>query len=126
MPLWREWLTRVRELRPACARTSTFCWMTVVLVGLCARPDLAGVTSFVRALWLRPRAYRRLLHLFHTPALDLQKLTAGWIRLTSGTQKIWPRGPCTNRPMASNECPKMKVGLELFSDCWNSFLTAGI
>jgi hypothetical protein len=41
-------------------------------------------------------------------------------------QKIWPRGPCTSRPMASNECPKMKVGLELFSDCWNSFLTAGI
>ena len=81
MPLWREWLTRVRELRPACSRTSTFCWMTVVLVGLCARSDLAGVTSFVRALWLRPRAYRRLLYLFHTPALDLEKLTAGWIRL---------------------------------------------
>jgi hypothetical protein len=55
--------------------------MTVVLVGLCARSDLAGVTSFVRALWLHPRAYRRLLHLFHTPALDLEKLTAGWIRL---------------------------------------------
>lgn len=82
MPLWREWLIQVQELRPACARTRTFLWMSVVLVGLCARPDLAGVTSFVRTLWLRPSAYRRLLNLFHTPALDLDKLTAGWIRLT--------------------------------------------
>ena len=81
MSLWCEWLARVRELRPACARTRTFCWMTLVLVGLSVRSDLAGVTSVVRALWLQPRAYRRLLHLFHTPALDLDKLTAGWIRL---------------------------------------------
>jgi len=81
MILWIEWLARVREFRPACARTRTFCWMALVLMGLCVRSDLAGVTSVVRALWLQPRAYRRLLHLFHTPALDLGKLTAGWIRL---------------------------------------------
>ncbi|MCI0441110.1 MAG: IS4 family transposase, partial [Chloroflexi bacterium] len=55
--------------------------MALVLLGLCVRSELAGVTSIVRALWLQPRAYRRLLHLCHTPALDLEKLTAGWIRL---------------------------------------------
>lgn len=81
MTLWCEWLARVRELRPACARTRTFCWMVLALAGLCVRSDQAGVTSVVRALWLQPRAYRRLLHLFHTPALDLDKLTAAWIRL---------------------------------------------
>lgn len=81
MSLWREWLACVRELRPACARTRTFCWMVLALIGLCTRTDLAGVTSFVRALWLRPSAYRRLLHLFHSPAVDLGKLTTGWVRL---------------------------------------------
>lgn len=81
MSLWREWLACVRELRSACARTTTFCWMVLALVGLSVRGDLAGVTSVVRALGLQPRTYRRLLHLFHTRALDLDKLTAGWIKL---------------------------------------------
>jgi hypothetical protein len=81
MILWREWLARVVELRSACARTRTFCWMVLVLIGLSVRSDLAGVTSVVRAVWLQPRTYRRLLYLFHSPALDLHKLTAGWIRL---------------------------------------------
>ena len=81
MILWREWLACVGELRSACARTRTYGWMVLVLVGLSVRSDLAGVTSVVRAVWLQPRTYRRLLHLFHSPALDLDKLTAGWIRL---------------------------------------------
>jgi hypothetical protein len=55
--------------------------MVLALVGLSVRDDLAGVTSVVRALGLQPRTYRRLLHLFHTRALDLDKLTAGWIKL---------------------------------------------
>ena len=42
---------------------------------------LAGVTSYVRVLGLRPEAYHRLLHLFHSKALDLDKLTACWVKL---------------------------------------------
>jgi hypothetical protein len=56
-------------------------WMAVVLLGLSVRTELAGVTSIVRAGWLRPAAYRRLLHLFHTPALRISDLTHLWIRL---------------------------------------------
>jgi hypothetical protein len=55
--------------------------MCLALAGLSIRSELAGVTSFVRALWLRPGTYRRLLHLFHTPALDLDRLSRLWIRL---------------------------------------------
>ncbi|MFQ5472822.1 MAG: transposase [Dehalococcoidia bacterium] len=51
------------------------------LAGLSIRSELAGVTSFVRALWLEPATYRRLLHLFHSPALDLAQLTRLWIRM---------------------------------------------
>jgi len=83
MHLWLEWFRCVALLRPACARHSTFLWMCLALCGLSVRSDLAGVTSFVRALWLTPDSYRRLLHLFHTPALDLPKLTSIWIRMVS-------------------------------------------
>jgi hypothetical protein len=55
--------------------------MCLALAGLSMRSDLAGVTSIVRALWLWPSCYRRLLHLFHTPALDLSRLSTVWIGL---------------------------------------------
>ena len=81
MTLWIEWFRCVALLRPACSRRATFRWTCVALAGLSIRSELAGVTSFVRALWLKPASYRRLLHLFHTPALDLDKLTQLWIQL---------------------------------------------
>ena len=81
MALWNEWWRCVVQLRPACARAVTFMWMVLVLLGMSIRADLAGVTSFVRAGWLVPSAYRRLLHLFHTPALRLPELGALWTRL---------------------------------------------
>jgi hypothetical protein len=56
-------------------------WMSLVLAGLSIRADLAGVSSIVRAVGLKPKGYRRLLYLFHTPGLDLDKLTGTWTAL---------------------------------------------
>lgn len=81
MALWLEWFRCVRLLQPACSRKATFTWMTLALAGLSCRSELAGVTSLVRALWLKPSAYRRLLHLFHTSALHIPTLTRLWIQL---------------------------------------------
>lgn len=81
MTLWNEWWICVQQLRSTCSRQITFLWLTLVLVGLSIRIDLAGVTSLVRALALPPRCYHALLHLFHSPALDLQDLTTTWVRL---------------------------------------------
>ena len=81
MLLWSELLRCVNALRPACTRGRTFAWMVLVLAGFVARPDLAGVTSFVRAGWLRADVYRRLLALFHSTALRLPDLTQAWVRL---------------------------------------------
>ena len=81
MMLWVEWLQAVRSLRPACSRSHTFLWLVLVLMGLCCRSDNAGVTSFVRVLNFRSAAYHRLLHLFHSKGLDLDALTACWVRL---------------------------------------------
>jgi hypothetical protein len=76
--LWRAWWGAILPLRPACSRTTTFLWLALVLAALCLRPDLAGVTSLVRALGLADASYYCLLHFFHSPALDLDQLTQRW------------------------------------------------
>jgi hypothetical protein len=81
MSLWNHWLNAVQELRPACSRARTFLWMLLALAGLCTRADNAGVSSFVRVLNFKAQAYHRLLHLFHSDALDLDVLTSCWSRL---------------------------------------------
>jgi hypothetical protein len=78
MLLWTEWFRCVLELRKACSRNRTFLWMCLVLVGFSIRTELLGVSSFVRSCFLRAEKYRRLLHLFHTPSLKLDKLTKLW------------------------------------------------
>ena len=76
--LWNHWWKLVCELRSACARTRTFLWMALCLAGMTTRKDLLGVTSMVRALGLEPACYDRILDFFHSPALDLDKLTRAW------------------------------------------------
>ena len=79
--LWNHWWNLVCDLRSACARNRTFLWMALCLAGMTIRKDLLGVTSIVRALGLEPTCYHRLLDLFHSPALDLNKLTRAWCAL---------------------------------------------
>ena len=79
--LWNHWWKLVCELRSACARTRTFLWMALCLAGMTTRRDLAGVSRIVRALGLQEACYNRLLDLFHSPALDLNKLTRAWCAL---------------------------------------------
>jgi hypothetical protein len=76
--LWLAFWRALQPLRPACSRRATFLWLVVVLAALCLRPDLAGVTSLVRALGLSEASYYGLLHFFHSPALDLEQLTRLW------------------------------------------------
>ena len=92
MSLWSAWYRAVRNLRPACNRTRTFLWLVLALMGMSCRMDLAGVTSFVRVLGLKPRAYHRLLHLFHSKGLDQEKLTTCWLRLVPTLFKPFQAG----------------------------------
>jgi hypothetical protein len=90
--LWNYWWNLVCELRCACARSRTFLWMALCLAGMTTRRDLLGVTSIVRALGLEAACYDRILDLFHSPALDLNKLTRAWcalvFRLDPGTLRV--------------------------------------
>src|ERR1035441_5117127 len=81
MMLWNHWWTLVCQLRSTCARNRTFLWMALCLAGMTTRKELLGVTSTVRALGLEPACYDRLLDFFHSPALDLSKLTRIWCAL---------------------------------------------
>jgi len=81
MSLWLTWLRCVAHLRPACRRSRSFLWLTVALAAITVRSEQAGITSFVRALALRPVGYHRLLHLFHSAAVDLDQLTHLWTKL---------------------------------------------
>lgn len=78
MNIWLKWMAVVGDLRPACSRMRTFLWLTLCLAGMCIRPDLAGVTSIVRAFGLKESLYHRLLDLFHSPALDSDVLARFW------------------------------------------------
>jgi DDE superfamily endonuclease len=55
--------------------------MILILIGLSCRPEQASVTSLDRLFGFGNRGYRRFLHLFHSRALDLEALTACWMRL---------------------------------------------
>ena len=45
------------------------------------REDNLGVTSFARAVFLKPSRCKALLHLFHSDALRLDRLLVLWVRL---------------------------------------------
>jgi hypothetical protein len=51
---------------------------------MCIRPDLAGVTSIVRAFGLHVALYDRLLDFFHSPALDVDVLARLWAKTVVG------------------------------------------
>lgn len=80
MSLWGQWYRHVRDLRGACSRSSAFAWLVLVLVGLTVREDHLGVTSLIRTLALKGTAYPRLLHVFRSTAISLERITELWIR----------------------------------------------
>jgi hypothetical protein len=82
--LWGLWWGALRPLRPAFSRLSSFLWFATIVAGLTVRTELAGVTSIVRALNLRPQLYNRLLDNFHSRAFKLDRLSALWARAVLG------------------------------------------
>jgi len=79
MFLWNEWYQCVQVFQAACSRRRTFLMLVLVLAAFCIRPDCAGVTSFIRALFLDGGFYSKFLHFFnYSTALDLNALTQIW------------------------------------------------
>jgi hypothetical protein len=89
--------------------------MCIALAGFCLRTDLAGVSSWVRALDLHARAYPRLLHLCHSPALNVEGLSACWVRLvltlftpvSAAGMRVWV-GDGLKTPKEGRKMPAVK------------------
>ena len=95
MLLWSHWWIIVSQLRPACSRQRSFLWLAVTLAAMGVRRDLGGVTSFVRALGLKPACYGCLLDFFHSPAVCVDTLARTWLRVLlkvhPGVQRVHGR-----------------------------------
>lgn len=81
MELWVQWCKIVWQMRPAFARHRSFLWFVVCLIGITIRADIIGVTSIIRAVGIKATYYDRILDLFHSNAVNLNKLTLLWVRL---------------------------------------------
>lgn len=81
MILWLHFWKIMHALRPAFSRLTTFLWFTTSVAGFITRADLAGVTSIVRALGLKPLYYDRLLDFFHSTAVNRVVLARKWAEL---------------------------------------------
>ena len=80
MDLILTWWSLVSQLEGGFNRKKTFYWAVMVIMGFSLRKDsLGGVSSFVRCLRLNPKQYPRMLHLFASSAVDLEKLTRLWV-----------------------------------------------
>ncbi len=91
MHLWTRWWSLAEQLRPAFSRRRTFLWFVLALAAVCARPDLAGVTSLVRSLGLLDACYGGLLRMFHSGGVDTPRLAAVWTRAVLAIMKrnLW-------------------------------------
>ncbi len=87
MHLWTRWWSLAEQLRPAFSRRRTFLWFALALAAVCARPDLAGVTSLVRSLGLLDACYGGLLRMFHSGGVDTPCLAAVWTRAVLAIMK---------------------------------------
>lgn len=87
MALWKEWWSIVVRLRPAFSRTTTFMWFAVAVAGMSIRSDLRGITGIVRAWGLVGTCYDRLLDMFHSPAVKVDRLAAVWTQVALGVLK---------------------------------------
>ncbi len=97
MKLWSNWWKLVSTLRFAFSRAQTFNWFVLSLIAFSVRTDLNGVTSFVRALGLKPCGYERLLHFFHSDAVNLDKLSQLWL---ATVLKFFPVQTQNGKPIA--------------------------
>lgn len=80
MSLWNEWWSLVGSLREAFSRKKTFLWFAAGIAAFCVRPDLAGVTSLIRAIGFRESCYLGFLGMFHSSGVDVDKIARVWTR----------------------------------------------
>ena len=79
--MW-NWLNEILvSCRKCFRREASFKWFVVVVIGLMIGQEHLGITSIVRELYLNPRHYDTMLHLFRSSAWNMGLLGDWWIRI---------------------------------------------
>jgi hypothetical protein len=79
--LWITWFDLVSKLKSAFSREKTFFWAVFILMSFSVKREFAGITSFVREMKIDPKFYTKILHFFHSDAVNLEKLTQLWVQV---------------------------------------------
>jgi len=90
--MW-NWLNEILVSCKECFRRETsFKWFVVVTIGLMIGQEHLGITSIVRELYLNPRHYDTMLHLFRSSAWNMELLHNWWIRIVLQTGLLFREG----------------------------------
>ena len=85
MQLWILWWSVVKNFRSCFSRGQAFLWFVVCTMAFSVRPELAGVTSFIRVLGMKTFYYDRLLDFFHSRAVKSALLAKTWLSVLLDT-----------------------------------------
>jgi hypothetical protein len=90
--MW-DWINAtVMSFRNCFSRGAAFRWFVVILVGLIAWREHAGVTSVIRELWIAPRNYETMLHFFRSSAWSLAQVRDQWVQLVAHSGTLFREG----------------------------------
>ncbi|CAN2041120.1 hypothetical protein GMMP15_20021 [Candidatus Magnetomoraceae bacterium gMMP-15] len=69
------------SFRPCFSREASFYWFLIIMLGFIVRFDHAGVTSFIRWLYLKPKHYDLMLRFFRTTSWKIESLLEHWVKI---------------------------------------------
>jgi len=84
--------TILEGFRKCFSREKAFHWFVVIVIGLMARSDHLGVTSFIRELAIRPELYETMLHFFRAASWDLAQVRQTWYEIVKANAPICREG----------------------------------
>ncbi len=75
---------KLSEFRSCFSRQKSFNWFQIIVISLMVRYDSLGVTSFIRALFIKADLYETMLHFFRSEAFVTSHLKTCWHKLVHG------------------------------------------
>lgn len=106
------------------SRKAAYNWFVIIIIGFIVRHDHAGVTSFIRWLYLDPCHYETMLHFFRASSWSIENLCEKWIAMAI---ELYPTIKFNGRNLLvgdgikiSKEAQKMPGVKKLHQDSENS------
>ena len=102
--MW-EWINDTLLSFKSCfTRQAAFKWFVVTVFGFIVWREHAGVTSFIRELWIDPQKYDAMLHFFRSNAWTPHSLRERWIRVVSHSAELFREDATCSHPCEPESC----------------------